>query len=307
MRFSIALCIVAFAHAASSEPVTVRVMTFNLWHGGSAGGQPLEQSVEVIRAARADLVGLQETRTRDGLSQAPALATALGFHVVDQPDRTAILSRFPVVGASGDLGAVIELPGGRRIHHFNVHYHHAPYQPYQLAGIPYEDGRFITTEAEAISEARLARGEESDQLVAMVQPLIAAGAIVFVTGDFNEPSHLDWTPRAASGRLVPVAVHWPATRALADVGMRDAYRAVHPDESVARGFTWTPTTSPDDPADRHDRIDLVLAGGAITISAAEVVGESPKYADIVVTPFPSDHRAVVAEFVIADDVSTQPR
>src|SRR5688500_1090149 len=44
-----------------AAPFSRRVMTFNLWHGGEAGGQPLSQSVEVIKAAGADVVGVQET------------------------------------------------------------------------------------------------------------------------------------------------------------------------------------------------------------------------------------------------------
>src|SRR5262245_6035933 len=49
------------AEARAAEPALVRVMTFNLWHGGDAGKQPLERTVEVIKQAQADLVGLQET------------------------------------------------------------------------------------------------------------------------------------------------------------------------------------------------------------------------------------------------------
>ena len=40
---------------------TVRIMSFNLWHGGDAGQQPLKKTIDVIRAAKADVVGLQET------------------------------------------------------------------------------------------------------------------------------------------------------------------------------------------------------------------------------------------------------
>jgi exodeoxyribonuclease III len=36
----------------------------------------------------------------------------------------------------------------------------------------------------------------------------------------------------------------------------------------------------------------------VRVEKAEVVGERPERADIVVTPYPSDHRAVVATVVI---------
>lgn len=280
---------------ASAESHTLRVMSFNIWRGGAAGGQPLEQTAEVIRAARADIVGIQEAHAPGNIDRSVELAAILGWHHLAQPDRTAILSRHPINGPIGDLGAVIELPGGTRVHFFNVHYLHAPYQPYQLLGIPYEDGRFINTEAEAIEEAKLARGAETDQLVEALSPLLAQRAFIVVTGDFNEPSHLDWTRRAVRRKLVPIPVRWPATAALADLGFTDAYRAVHRNETRRPGHTWTPTTAPDDPADRHDRIDFVLVAGHARVVSAQLIGESPQFADIVVTPYPSDHRAIVSE------------
>ena len=82
-----------FAVAASSlmaaHAETVRVMTFNLWHGGDAGRQPLSQTLEVIRSAKADLVGLQETQgyAKDGQpprDAARALAGMLGWQYFDQ-------------------------------------------------------------------------------------------------------------------------------------------------------------------------------------------------------------------------------
>jgi endonuclease/exonuclease/phosphatase (EEP) superfamily protein YafD len=77
--------------------------------------------------------------------------------------------------------------------------------------------------------------------------------------------------------------------------MRDAFRSVLPDEVDNPGWTWTPTTKSDDPKDHHDRIDFVFVGGPnVTVKRCEIVGEDGKFADIVVQPYPSDHRAVVA-------------
>jgi hypothetical protein len=96
-------------------------------------------------------------------------------------------------------------------------------------------------------------------------------------------------------------VSFPSTRALSDAGFIDAYRAAHPDPVRAPGRTWTTTTRLDDPHDRHDRIDFVfvdLGDAAATASrlvrAAQVIGESTANADVAVSPWPSDHRAVVA-------------
>lgn len=283
-----------------SDAAELRVMTFNLWHGGDAGRQPLSQSAEVIRTAKADIVGLQETHGLERDGQRPdngaKLAELLGWHYFNQGGSPGILSRFPIVtNTPAGHGVAIRLPSGREIRMFNVHLMHAPYQPYQLLDIPYANAPFIKTAEEAVAEAIKARGAEVDRLLAELRPAVTGGQSVFLTGDFNEPSHLDWTDRAAIAGRCPLPVEWPSSRAVMGVGLKDAYRTVHPDALAEPGHTWTPTTQPDDPKDRHDRIDFVfVAGDGVTVTNCEIVGEKPGVADRVVQPFPSDHRAVVA-------------
>ena len=48
----------------------LRVMTFNLWVGGESGGQPLAQNAKVIEAAKADMVGVQESHGETARRQA---------------------------------------------------------------------------------------------------------------------------------------------------------------------------------------------------------------------------------------------
>jgi len=243
-------------------------MTFNIWVGGDAGKQPLSQTAEVIRAARADIVGLQETAgyaKQKGASQPDngrVLAEMLHWHYLDQGERTGILSRFPIVtNTPQKWGATLRLPSGRSVRMFNAHLSHAPYQPYQLLKIPYANAPFIATAAEAVDEARKARGAQVNRLLSELKPALAEGQPVFVTGDFNEPSHLDWTQRAAEAGRCPMAVEYPSTLAMTGIGLRDSFRAMFPDEVKRLGWTWTPTTRPEDPKDRHDRIDFVFVGG----------------------------------------------
>lgn len=282
---------------------TLRLMSFNLWVGGEAGGQPLGQSAAVIRTAKADIVGLQETHghARDGRrpDRGAELAALLGWNYDNQGGSPGVLTRWPILGRTpARYGVLVRLPSGRTAHVFNIHFPAAPYQPYQLLNIPYGDGRFIRTADEAVAEARAARGGQVDALLAELKEALTAGGAVFLTGDFNEPSHQDWTPRAVAAGQVPLVVAWPATWAVTATGMRDAFRLAHPDEVARPGWTWTPITAPEDPKDRHDRIDFVFAGPGVTVKSCKVVGESPVWADLVVTPYPSDHRAVVAEMLV---------
>ena len=51
----------------------------------------------------------------------------------------------------------------------------------------------------------------------------------------------------------------------------------------------------------HERIDLVYyAGDHVSLSNVSIVGENAANADIVVSPWPSDHRAVVATFAVPE-------
>jgi exodeoxyribonuclease-3 len=258
----------------------------------------------VIRAAGADLVGLQEVEGRAATEGGPRpdrsveLARELGFHHRRLAGRNAVLSRWPIADvAPGRWGVLVETPTGT-VALFDVHLHHAPYQPYQLAGIEYHGGRFIESAAEAIAEATEARG---DQVTALLDAIASCGWEVptLVVGDFNEPSCLDWTERARSADVVDVAIDWPSTRRLTQRGFVDAWRSTHPDEVAERGYTWTPLTAPDDPADRHDRIDFVFCRGTnrhhVLVAGCWIVGEAPAFADITSLPWPSDHRAVIAE------------
>jgi exonuclease III len=120
-------------------------------------------------------------------------------------------------------------------------------------------------------------------------------AAAFIFGDFNEPSFRDWTERAVAAKHQPIAVRYPTTLAIEEQGFVDAFRAAFPDEVAKPGFTWTPTTEPSDPEDHHDRIDFVFARAPnLVVEKAGIVGEKAPEADIVVTPWPSDHRAVAA-------------
>jgi endonuclease/exonuclease/phosphatase family metal-dependent hydrolase len=292
----LAASLLSMGRAAES----IRVMTFNIWVGGESGNQPLSQTVEVIRKANAAIVGMQETHTseKDGKRQDSAreVARMLGWHYFDQGERTGILSRFAIItNTPAKWGVLVRLNSGAEMWMFNAHLIHAPYQPYQLLNIPYADAPFIKTAAEAVAEARKARGAQVERLLAELKPALASGKPVFLTGDMNEPSHQDWTPRAAQAGKVPIAVEYPTTLAITEAGMTDAFRAIFPNEVEARGNTWTPITAPDDPKDRHDRIDFVfLSGTGLKVERCEIVGEDKRFADIVVQPYPSDHRAVVA-------------
>jgi exodeoxyribonuclease-3 len=175
-----------------------------------------------------------------------------------------------------------------------AHFDDSPYQPYQLLDIEYGDAPFIKTAAEAIEWAEKTRGGAVDILLKAAAETTDAAAI-FIAGDFNEPSHRDWTDATVAAGLQPVAVEWPATSKIEKAGFVDTFRAANPDPVAKPAFTWTPTGDPKDPEDHHDRIDFLFAKAqGLKVLSAGIVGEKSPEADVVVTPWPSDHRASVA-------------
>ena len=291
---------------------TLSIMSFNVYGGGANDGKPVDETVAVIKAVGADIIGMQETRLESdpcdadycpatGESVAKAIAEKLGFHYYDQTKTNealwanAIISRYPIGPATAnDLGVRIDVDG-RVVYAFNIHLDDSPYQPYQLLNIEYGAAPFIKTEAEAIKFAEETRGPALKLLAEDLKAADGADA-AFVFGDFNEPSHLDWTKEAVAAGHQPIAVKWPSTFALEKLGFVDPYRMVHPDVVAKPAYTWTPTSEPTDPEDHHDRIDFALVRAkTLTVEDASIVGEKPEAAEIVVTPWPSDHRATMAK------------
>lgn len=308
VRF-VVLCLLLTVPCSMHAARPVSIATFNVYGAGLNSGQPVTATVRALRAINADIVALQEVRAEaadctasncppSGPSIAGLLASSLGYEVFEQAGRSnstwanAILTRYPVRDAlPGGLGAVLDLDG-EPLAVLNVHFPDYPYQPYQLNRIPYGDAPFLTTPRAAVLAAEAARGSEVDALLEVIQAL-GETALIVVCGDFNEPSHLDWTESAVRAGLHPMAVGFPASLKLAAAGLVDAYRLYRPDEVAFPGFTWTPLAGEDDPAEHHDRIDFIyLKSPRLRLLRAEVVGESPANADIVADPWPSDHRAV---------------
>ncbi len=154
----------------------------------------------------------------------------------------------------------MRLPSQRELTVFNVHLMHAPYQPYQLLKIPYGNAPYLDTAEQAIDAANKARQKQIAALNTAIQ--LAKTPTTVVTGDFNEPSALDWTKEAVATKRHPLQVEWPTSKAMQVAGFRDTYREFHPDPMKHPGFTWTPITKSDDPKDHHDRIDFCAGSGS---------------------------------------------
>jgi endonuclease/exonuclease/phosphatase family metal-dependent hydrolase len=264
-------------------------MTYNVLTGGATYG-PLSRTVSVIQTAQADVIGIQEVG-----GSAASIASSLGFFYHGFSSDIAIISRYPIAQILSQ-GVRLQISPTQDAYVFDVHLAPYPYQPYDI-----RDG-LISTEAQAIAGANAARGSSVSALINQMSPALSSGSPVFLTGDFNEPSHLDWTQAAANAGLhFGKKVDWPTSHAVANAGLIDSFRELRPDVINDRGNTWTPgSPAPSITANEvHDRIDFVYYSGPnVAPISAKTLGynASDGSTDIAIQPYPSDHRAVVTQF-----------
>ena len=280
--------------ADASSKTLLKVMSFNIWVGG---GKSEEQTLRIIKESGADLIGVQEA-TKNGANAVERFAKELGWHSYASSASQTILSRFPIVAVSRNkTGVKIQIDDRRYVWMFNVHLAYCPYEPYQLNGIEYCGAGLLATAEEAVASAWKTRKEQVEETLADIDDVRKEGFSIFLTGDFNEPSCLDWTERAAQAGQCKMPVVWPCTKAFQEKGgMKDAYRTRYPDEVARPGHTWTTC-----PAKKevHDRIDFVFfQGDAVCLEDIRILGDQSSLSDVGYDAYPSDHRAVLGTFSI---------
>ncbi|MFN0154948.1 MAG: endonuclease/exonuclease/phosphatase family protein [Gaiella sp.] len=261
----------------------IRVLTFNIWLGGDQVS--IRKVVDAIVETRADIVLLQEAE-----GQTRRLAELTGL--VHASPATHVISRFPLFDVPGESSTMTyaEVRPGRFVALQNLHLTSDPYGPYLV-----RDGKTLE---EVLKNERETRLPELEPSLARFKSVASGGTPVVIGGDFNAPSHLDWTPAAVEARRLRLAVEWPVSVAVENAGFVDAYRAVHPDPVADPGITWTygypyPHLEENEVVDRIDQIHVL--GDRVEVLAAELVSDGRvPVADIRVTPWPSDHAAVVA-------------
>jgi endonuclease/exonuclease/phosphatase family metal-dependent hydrolase len=257
----------------------LRVMTFNIWYGGEQVS--FAQTAEVIRAADPDLIAIQEP---DGNLR--RLAQAAGYSYIDE--KRNIISRYPLFDPDSEerrfpYTRVMVRPG-QIVGFANTHLSSTPFGPDML-----RDG---STTEEVLKVEKELRLKEVTPYIESLRELIARNIPVFFAGDFNTPSHQDWVIRKPP-------LEWPVTKALADAGFRDSYREVHPHPAMTPGLTYTPGyPHPYRKAtETLERIDMIWVAGKMTTMDSKIIGEAENPSvDIIVAPYPSDHRAVVSTF-----------
>jgi endonuclease/exonuclease/phosphatase family metal-dependent hydrolase len=286
----------------------LRVLAWNIWHGGRRKGRDegVQRVVEVIQECNADIVLMQETYgsgprisgrlLRDSSGVVSKSLASLGYEYFLRSSNLSVMSRFPIVDthrlASGFRfgGVSIQLREDQIVQAYSLWINHLPSVRQQL-----EAG---TTGEQLRDEDAKTRGKEIKVILEQLLPHLAKtpAVPVLVGGDFNSGSHLDWTKAAASqANHHGLVVDWPVSRAMAEAGFVDSYRAAHPDPVASPGTTW----SPEFPESHQDRIDYVYSrGDNWRVLDARVLSEHPR-------GWPSDHAATFASMDLVSEAERQ--
>ena len=298
--------------AARGEEDTMKVLVWNVLHGSNDVDDGPEKALAVIRETGADLVLMQESYDIDG--DRPLLgawlAEQLGWSQWqgDSPHlcvltRYEIAERFTHEPWHG-VGARLVDDAGRDFLAWTI-------------WIDYRD--FITRalrDAPDISDADLLESEfvrsqrlpQAQRILARVEALgHTDGAVpLLIGGDWNTPSHLDWTLDTARVYLRRRPLDLPVSRAMAAAGFEDTFRAVHPNPVQRPGITWSPLfRTQGEKAQGFERIDRLYlhhpeSGRArwrlepVAAVTYPLVWEDDAI-PVRERQFPSDHGAVLIE------------
>jgi exonuclease III len=276
---------------SSTNLDTLRVLSFNILYGGDE--IDFQKVVEVIQKSNADIVGIQEAE-----GNLTKLAAALGWNYFDS--RLHLLSKYPIYNDSTKewYYGLVEIKPGKIVAISNIHLPSDPYGPDLI-----RDG--ATLDDVLRNEYEL-RNSVLDTFTFIFKDLAQRNLPMIVTGDFNSPSHRDWTNET---RLLRPHMHYPVewvvSKRMEEIGFIDSYRNYYTDPKQHPGITWTPASPPIvGNNETQDRIDFIWARGIDRVIQSTLIGEAlSQDVSLAVTPFPSDHRAVSSTFLI-EPVST---
>ena len=259
---------VAMAGLGSGDSAELRVMVFNVLTGGNANSQfdrgsalhgksRVERIGEIVEESGAEVVFVCEEY---GNAELRSVLEGIGLkRLTSGPRGSAIYSSLPGLEISTSLARIQwgEVSFVAKVEHWPP----SPYGPMILQEAMAQGGHYDERWLLAQSD----KGRFYVDTYRSMHPFLNGGNDLIMGGDFNEPSHLDWTERyeqEGADRWVENAlstplrmkVGWKGSRMLTSpelfaeelgvmgdmVKLTDAYRQVHPDEVARPGDTWTP-------------------------------------------------------------------
>ena len=306
-----ALVPVTKGEAPTENQDTLRVLVWNVWRGTNKVKNGPEKALKLIKDSKADICLLQESYDVDGPRPQFGIwaAKQLGWNAWqgDSP-HLCVISPFKFGKRYFHkpwhaLGVELVDPKGRTLHAFSMWIDYkSPIANHLMNNPEASDAELLASETSR--SGRLAQSKEilaylgKHELTSLKTPLL-------VGGDWNCPSHLDWTE--ATAERFPYRRHMPelpVSRLMERAGFSDAYRVIHPDPVKYPGDTWSPLfRERDGKALPMDRIDRLYCKSNRQTSRLRPIRATvyPEVLEKNEVPtlerqFPSDHAALLIEF-----------
>ena len=166
----------------------------------------------------------------------------------------------------------------------------------------------ILTPAEVEAQTKIPHEREMNAAMNMAINKNTDDSPVLFLGDFNEPSHLDWTADAVNAGIYNVEVNWFVSNFMIENGFSDAYRDFYPDEVEKPGMTY-PQFYLDDCKGQGIRIDYIYQTEEFETQDIQIVGDSIDLVDYYLEDkeWPSDHFGIFADLIINYDEGERQR
>lgn len=316
----------------------ISVLSYNVWHEGTQIPGGYDAIINDIAVLQPDLISLSEVRNyRDDFTSRLAKdleQKGLHYYTYRSKNDVGVLSRYPITSWK-DLDYFTR--ANMRINNVNVVLYsgHLDYLNYASVLPRGYDGNSYKPIQPVTDTAAVLRMNNASKRPAAVRQMIddasnevKKGSVIIVTGDFNEPSHQDWTQETRyefdrNGAVIP----WTSTMLLTNAGYLDTWRERYPDPGTHPGFTWVTADKSKKPADvtwtpkadERDRVDYIFyhPNPGITLDKVNILGpthsitsdasgtrwvEESDSASIIPPQgvWPSDHKAVLATFTLND-------
>lgn len=291
----------------------IKLLTLNVLnsveHGGwneynwskSDGRTRGQKVVEVILKSEADIVCIQEyIHNNEWIKDELERTTGEDWYIRILPRNCAIVSKYPISPHGNMFLTPVLISEKSHINVISSHQFVYTYLPYAI-----NNGK---TAKEACEDA--VRLNHTGYWNAMIEEITVAckkGEIVILAGDFNEPSHVDYSAKAMKLGLVESdQLSGLMSNVLLDtLNMKDVWiekrLKENADECTLRGITWSPTTWDYKEGIDDHRIDFIYyTPKYCTFVDAKLVGEIPivnivgDKVDLQIEGWPSDHRGVLA-------------
>lgn len=334
LLLALAAALAALAAACrGGDPVRFTVLQWNIWQEGTVVEGGYDALVDEIARLRPDFVTLSEVRNYGGTRFSERIVRSLAERGVRYysflSDDSGLLSRHPIADSAtvyplaDDHGSIYRLTAsvaGRPVAVYTAHLDYLDCAYYNVRGYDGSTWRRIEPETSVEEILRMNTASRRDDAIRaflrQAREDEAQGYAVVLGGDFNEPSHLDWTPETVGlCDRQGVCVPWTVSTLLAEAGYADAYRTVHPDPLTHPGHTYPSDNASIAPerltwapeADERERIDFVhYKGEGLRAVEAKVYGPQgsvvrgrraeERTADEFLAPesavWPTDHKGV---------------